>query len=99
MSEPDETLARAKQTAASAPAPIGPARDPEEAQRALLRVQALLERQRRVESLVHREQTPADEKKALVEQLVPELPASPARVVTTPACVMRRMVLLPWSAT
>ena len=52
-----------------------PARDPEEAQRALVRVQALLERQRRVESLVHREQagredaTP-DEKKALVEGLV-----------------------------
>ncbi|MFN9029422.1 MAG: magnesium transporter [Betaproteobacteria bacterium] len=52
-----------------------PPRDPEEAQRALVRVQALLERQRRVESLVHREQsgredaTP-DEKKALVEQLV-----------------------------
>jgi magnesium transporter len=56
--------------------PVGaPARDPEEAQRALARVQALLERQRRVESLVHREQvgregiTP-EEKKALVESLV-----------------------------
>ena len=49
---------------------VTPARDPEEAQRALARVQNLLERQRRVESLVHREQTPADEKKALVEQLV-----------------------------
>ena len=47
-----------------------PARDPEEAQRALARVQHLLEKQRRVESLVQREQTPADEKKALVEQLV-----------------------------
>jgi magnesium transporter len=47
-----------------------PARDPEEAQRALARVQHLLEKQRRVESLVHREQTHADEKKALVEQLV-----------------------------
>jgi magnesium transporter len=46
------------------------ARDPEEAQRALARVQALLERQRRVESLVHREQTPGEEKKALVEGLV-----------------------------
>jgi len=48
----------------------GPARDPEAAQRALVRVQHLLDKQRRVESLVHREQTPADEKKALVEQLV-----------------------------
>jgi magnesium transporter len=58
-----------------------PPRDPEEAQRALVRVQALLERQRRVESLVQREQsnreqshreqaTAADDKKALVEQLV-----------------------------
>lgn len=54
-------------------AAAGPARDPEEAQRALARVQALLERQRRVESLVHREQTEItapDEKKALVEGLV-----------------------------
>src|SRR4029453_10500599 len=47
-----------------------PARDPEAAQRALVRVQHLLEKQRRVEALVHREQTPAEEKKALVEQLV-----------------------------
>jgi magnesium transporter len=47
-----------------------PARDPEAAQRALARVEQLLERQRRVEALVHREQTPAEEKKALVEQLV-----------------------------
>lgn len=47
-----------------------PARDPEEAQRALVRVQALLEKQRRVESLVHRDATPAEEKKALVESLV-----------------------------
>ncbi|GAB4476016.1 MAG: magnesium transporter [Burkholderiaceae bacterium] len=47
-----------------------PARDPEEAQRALVRVQSLLEKQRRVESLVHREAAPADEKKALVESLV-----------------------------
>src|SRR5512134_132792 len=47
-----------------------PARDPEAAQRALARVQSLLEKQRRVEALVHREQTPAEEKKALVEQLV-----------------------------
>jgi len=47
-----------------------PARDPEAAQRALMRVQQVLAKQRRVESLVHREQTPADEKKALVEQLV-----------------------------
>lgn len=47
-----------------------PARDPEEAHRALARVEALLERQRRVEQLVHREQTPAEEKKKLVEQLV-----------------------------
>jgi magnesium transporter len=60
----------------AADVPVGvPARDPEEAQRALARVQALLERQRRVESLVHREQvgregvTP-EEKKALVESLV-----------------------------
>jgi magnesium transporter len=63
-------------TPTPADAPVGvPARDPEEAQRALARVQALLERQRRVESLVHREQvgregiTP-EEKKALVESLV-----------------------------
>ncbi len=56
---------------AEQPAAAGvPARDPEEAQRALARVQALLERQRRVESLVHREATPAEEKKALVESLV-----------------------------
>lgn len=47
-----------------------PARDPEEAQRALARVQTLLERQRRVEQLVHREPAPADDKKALVEGLV-----------------------------
>jgi magnesium transporter len=47
-----------------------PARDPEAAQRALARVQRLLETQRRVEALVHREQTPAEQKKALVEQLV-----------------------------
>jgi magnesium transporter len=47
-----------------------PARDPEEAQRALARVQTLLERQHRVDSLVQREQTPADDKKALVEALV-----------------------------
>jgi magnesium transporter len=47
-----------------------PARDPEAAQRALARVQNLLEKQRRVEALVHREQTPAEQKKALVEQLV-----------------------------
>ncbi len=47
-----------------------PARDPEEAQRALARVQALLEKQRRVESLVEREQTPAQDKRPLVEQLV-----------------------------
>ena len=66
----DDLDATAVQTAIDVPA-----RDPEEAQRALARVQALLERQRRVESLVHREQagrdaaTP-DEKKALVESLV-----------------------------
>jgi magnesium transporter len=52
-----------------------PARDPEEAHRALTRVQTLLDKQRRVEALVHREQTHGDEataeqKKALVEQLV-----------------------------
>jgi len=45
-------------------------RDPEAAQRALMRVQQLLEKQRRVEALVHREQTPAAERKPLVEQLV-----------------------------
>ncbi len=52
---------------------VRPPRDPEEAQRALARVQALLEKQRRVENLVHREQAgPAtpEEKKQLVEQLV-----------------------------
>ena len=47
-----------------------PARDPEAAQRALARVQKLPEKQHRVEALVHREQTPAEQKKALVEQLV-----------------------------
>jgi magnesium transporter len=47
-----------------------PARDPEAAQRSLVRVQHLLEKQRRVEALVHREQTSAEQKKALVEQLV-----------------------------
>ncbi|HTN47838.1 MAG TPA: magnesium transporter [Burkholderiaceae bacterium] len=48
-------------------APVG---DPEAAQRALVRVQQLLDKQRRVEALVHREQTPAEERKPLVEQLV-----------------------------
>jgi magnesium transporter len=62
MTEP-EVLPRADQRES-------PVRDPEAAQRALLRVQHLLEKQRRVEALVHREQTPADDKKALVEQLV-----------------------------
>src|SRR5258706_2052121 len=47
-----------------------PASDPEEAQRALARVLGLLERQRSVESLVHREQTSTEQKKALVEQFV-----------------------------
>ncbi len=47
-----------------------PARDPEEAQRALARVQGVLEKQQRVESLVHREQMPAEDKKPLVEALV-----------------------------
>jgi magnesium transporter len=52
-------------------APQGaPARDPEAAQRALVRVQQLLDKQRRVESLVHREQTPVEGRKPLVEQLV-----------------------------
>jgi magnesium transporter len=46
------------------------ARDPEEAARALARVQALLEKQQRVESLVHREHVPDEEKKPLVEALV-----------------------------
>ena len=44
--------------------------DPEAAQRALARVEKLLEKQHRVEALVQREQTPGEEKKALVEQLV-----------------------------
>jgi magnesium transporter len=52
-----------------------PARDPEEAQRALARVQGLLERQRRVELQVHREQTARDDgtpeqRQVLVEGLV-----------------------------
>ncbi len=46
------------------------AHDPEAAQRALARVEQLLERQRRVEGLVQREPAPGEEKKALVEQLV-----------------------------
>ena len=50
--------------------PGAPVRDPEAAQRALVRVQHLLEKQKRVESLVHREATPAEERKPLVEQLV-----------------------------
>ena len=52
-------------------APEGaPSRDPEAAQRALVRVQRLLDTQRRVESLVHRDATPAEDRKPLVEQLV-----------------------------
>ncbi len=47
-----------------------PARDPEEAQRALARVQAVLEKQQRVESLVQREQTSVEDKRPLVEALV-----------------------------
>ena len=52
-----------------------PARDPEEAQRALARVQGLLDRQRRVELQVHREQTARDDgapeqRQVLVESLV-----------------------------
>ncbi|MEP6608763.1 MAG: magnesium transporter [Burkholderiaceae bacterium] len=46
------------------------AHDPEAAQRALARVEHLLEKQRRVEALVQREQTPDGQKKVLVEQLV-----------------------------
>jgi magnesium transporter len=46
------------------------AHDPEAAQRALARVEQLLGKQHRVEALVQREQTPAEEKKALIEQLV-----------------------------
>src|SRR5215470_1145563 len=65
MNDRDDLSAAAS---ASAPEPI--ARDPEEAQRALSRVQALLEKHRRVESLVHREQASDEEKKALVEGLV-----------------------------
>ena len=60
---------------APAPQTDVPARDPEQAQRALARVQALLEKQRRVASLVQREQVhgeqgAAEQKKALVEHLV-----------------------------
>jgi len=62
MNDRDDVPSR--QSAASPP------RDPEEAQRALTRVQTLLEKHRRVEALVHREQTPAEDKKALVESLV-----------------------------
>lgn len=52
-------------------APSGaPARDPEAAQRALVRVQQLLDKQKRVEALVHREATLAEDRKPLVEQLV-----------------------------
>lgn len=47
-----------------------PARDPEEAQRALGRVQTLLEKQRRVEALVEHEAAPSERKHQLVEQLV-----------------------------
>ena len=46
------------------------AHDPEAAQRALARVEQLLDKQRRVEALVHREQAPDDQKKELVELLV-----------------------------
>jgi magnesium transporter len=46
------------------------AHDPEAAQRALARVEQLLEKQRRVEALVQRDQSPGEEKKVLVEQLV-----------------------------
>src|SRR4029450_6294825 len=56
-------LDRERRDAAQAP-------DPEAAQRALARVEQLLEKQHRVEALVEREQTPVEEKKALVEQLV-----------------------------
>jgi magnesium transporter len=62
MSEPTVAEGTAENGAA--------ARNPEEAQQALARVQSVMEKQRRVESLVHREQTPAEEKKPLVEQLV-----------------------------
>ena len=63
----DEVQLRSEPAAAQA-AP--PARDPEEAQRALARVQDLLAKQHRVEALVHREAAPAEDKKALVENLV-----------------------------
>ena len=46
------------------------AHDPEAAQRALARVELLLATQRRVESLIQRDHTTAEDKKALVEQLV-----------------------------
>ncbi len=63
----DEVQLRSEPAAAQAAAP---ARDPEEAQRALARVQDLLAKQHRVEALVHREAAPAEDKKALVENLV-----------------------------
>lgn len=58
--------------AAKTPAPAALARDPEEASRALARVQQLLERQRRVENLIHREQPHGhgQERRELVEGLV-----------------------------
>ncbi len=59
----DKQLERARRDAAQA-------HDPEAAQRALARVEQLLDKQRRVEALVQREATPGEEKKALVEQLV-----------------------------
>jgi magnesium transporter len=55
---------------ASVAAEAAQARDPEEAQRTLVRVQAALARQHRVESLVHREHAGRAERKPVVEQLV-----------------------------
>ncbi len=52
------------------PRDVAQAHDPEAAQRALARVEQLLDKQHRVEALVQREQTPGEEKKPLVEQLV-----------------------------
>jgi hypothetical protein len=52
------------------PRDVAQAHDPEAAQRALARVEQLLDKQHRVEALAQREQTPGEEKKALVGQLV-----------------------------
>ncbi|MEF9996077.1 MAG: magnesium transporter, partial [Burkholderiaceae bacterium] len=70
MSELDTRKFESAAAASRAQAAL--ARDPEEASRALARVQHLLERQHRVESLIQREQqnAQAEQKKELVESLV-----------------------------